>query len=110
MQWVFPLGGTGEEGWEGPEEQHGPSPTPSGSEVETPTLQSGSRLRSASTPAAPPPPHLAVPVEEQGLDQSDDVSAGVVSCTHDGHVQELGAGETLRWADLGEDPRAKGLA
>lgn len=39
-----------------------------------------------------PDPHpggLSVPVEQQGLHEGDDLSAGIVSRTHDGHVQQL---------------------
>lgn len=64
----------------------------------------------ACTPDRPSPSTPGLPVEEQGLDQRDDISAGVVSSTHDCHVQELGEGETLRLADLGEDQGRPGLA
>lgn len=38
---------------------------------------------------------LAVPVEEHGLHQGDDVSAGVMTRTHDSHLQELGRGHQV---------------
>lgn len=85
-------------------EQRGPSPTPSGSEAENTDF--AILLQTLFPPpllTAPPPQHLALPVEEQGLDQGDDISAGFVSRTHDCHVQELGEEEALRLAGLGED-------
>lgn len=77
----------------------GQAPTPRGSEGEAPTSAksfciprlgySQNHLQGTKGTL------LAVPVEEHGLHQGDDVSARVMTCTHDGHLQELGRGHQV---------------
>lgn len=94
VQWVFPWGGMGggEESWEAPKGTTWDQPHPRRLRGGNTHLAILARLLSCLQAWPPLPPTPGLPVEEQGLDQRDDISAGVVASTHDRHVQELGEG------------------
>ena len=75
----------------------GREPRPTGSEVESLIAITSFSLPSSGYSYSLLPGRkgtlLAVPVEQQGFHQGDDISAGVMSRTDDGHLQELGRGQ-----------------
>lgn len=83
----------------------GRSPAPRGSEEEAPIAITSFSLPSSGYSYGLLPGRkgtvLAVPVEQQGLHQGDDISAGVMSCTDDGHLQELGRGQQVSGLQTG---------